>query len=136
MKSFWHWRGPLGCKLSVHWIPQHNPTFPGTCEGTPRVPGHFWYLQCGRCSGTPWSAGDQTHFPASDLTIGKIREPVQCSAAVSGGGTTVLLAFLLSSTLLLRRSFGAKYHPAGKWLLSVTASVDRPPYRATYISPI
>ena len=24
VKSFRRWRGPLGCKLSVHWIPQHN----------------------------------------------------------------------------------------------------------------
>ena len=62
VKSLRRCRGPLGCKLSVHWDSAAQPQpFSGH--------GHFWYPQYDGCFGTPWNAGSWTPVPASGARL-------------------------------------------------------------------
>ena len=69
VKSLRRWRGPLGCKLSAHWIPQHNLSLSRDMR---RKTSSSWALlvsQCDRCFGTQWNAWNRTPVPASGARL-------------------------------------------------------------------
>ena len=71
MGTLMYGAGHVWADVSCQCIGFHSTTstFPGTCEETPPVPGHFCCPLCDRCFGTPWSAWNRTHFPASDAFL-------------------------------------------------------------------